>query len=94
MFFFSDPLMGILAVVNLLALMMLFPTAKRLLDDFEPSSRRELMSRFWMSKFSDLDIVRPGPEKPPIGFQTGTDERFCSEVRRYILIQLVSEYVV
>ena len=34
MFFFSDPMMGILAVVNLLALMMLFPTAKRMLDDF------------------------------------------------------------
>ena len=33
-FFFSDPMMGILAVVNLLALMMLFPIAKRLMSDF------------------------------------------------------------
>ncbi len=33
-FFFSDPMMGILALVNLLAIMMLFPTAMRLLRDF------------------------------------------------------------
>ncbi|MGG7565761.1 alanine/glycine:cation symporter family protein [Rhodovulum sp. DZ06] len=33
-FSFSDPMMGILAVVNLLALMMLFPTALRVIDDF------------------------------------------------------------
>jgi AGCS family alanine or glycine:cation symporter len=33
-FFFSDPMMGFLAVVNLLALTMLFPIAKRLLNDF------------------------------------------------------------
>ena len=33
-FFFSDPMMGILAVVNLLALTMLFPIAKRLILDF------------------------------------------------------------
>lgn len=33
-FFFSDPMMGILAIVNLLALVMLFPIAKRLIIDF------------------------------------------------------------
>ena len=33
-FFFADPLMGVLALANLLALIMLFPRAKRLLDDF------------------------------------------------------------
>ena len=33
-FFFSDPLMGILALVNLLAIMMLFPVALRILRDF------------------------------------------------------------
>lgn len=33
-FFFSDPMMGILALVNLLVIMMLFPVAMRLLRDF------------------------------------------------------------
>lgn len=33
-FSFSDPLMGVLAVVNLLALMMMFPIALRLINDF------------------------------------------------------------
>ncbi len=33
-FFFSDPMMGILAVVNLLALLMLFLIAKRMIVDF------------------------------------------------------------
>ena len=37
-FFFSDPMMGILAVVNLLALMMMFPIAKRLRDSIRTSS--------------------------------------------------------
>ncbi len=59
MFFFSDPLMGILAVVNLLVLMMLFPTAKRLLDDFKAQLKagvdRPVLDP---AKFSDLDIDR------------------------------------
>lgn len=33
-FFFSDPLMGVLAVVNLLAILMLFPVALRLVGDY------------------------------------------------------------
>jgi len=33
-FFFSDPMMGILALVNLLAILMLFPIAMRILRDF------------------------------------------------------------
>lgn len=33
-FFFSDPLMGVLAVVNLVVIMMLLPTALRILKDF------------------------------------------------------------
>jgi AGCS family alanine or glycine:cation symporter len=37
-FFFSDPMMGILAVVNLLAIMMLLPTCLRILRDY----RRQL----------------------------------------------------
>lgn len=58
-FFFSDPLMGVLAVVNLLALMMLFPTAKRILDDFK-SQLREGVARPVLDpdKFTDLDIDR------------------------------------
>ncbi|WP_297844604.1 alanine/glycine:cation symporter family protein [uncultured Roseibium sp.] len=58
-FFFSDPLMGVLAVVNLLALMMLFPTAKRILDDFK-SQLREGVARPVLNpdNFADLDIDR------------------------------------
>ncbi|GAB2186602.1 alanine/glycine:cation symporter family protein [Roseibium sp. LAB1] len=58
-FFFSDPLMGVLAVVNLLALMMLFPTAKRILDDFK-RQLREGVARPVLDpdKFTDLDIDR------------------------------------
>jgi AGCS family alanine or glycine:cation symporter len=37
-FFFSDPMMGVLAIVNLLALAMLFPVAMRLIADY----RRQL----------------------------------------------------
>lgn len=58
-FFFSDPLMGVLAVVNLLALMMLFPTAKRILDDFKEQVNagvdRPVLNP---DKFADLDIDR------------------------------------
>ncbi|MEC9469271.1 MAG: alanine:cation symporter family protein, partial [Pseudomonadota bacterium] len=58
-FFFSDPLMGVLAVVNLLDLMMQFPTAKRILDDFK-SQLREGVARPVLNpdNFSDLDIDR------------------------------------
>ncbi|MEM9550882.1 MAG: alanine/glycine:cation symporter family protein [Pseudomonadota bacterium] len=55
-FSFSDPMMGILAVVNLLALMMLFPVALRIINDF-----REQLSQgvdkpvFDPRKFADLD---------------------------------------
>lgn len=55
-FNFSDPMMGILAVVNLLALMMLFPIALRLITDF----RRQLAEGvarpvFDPAGFPDLD---------------------------------------
>ena len=33
-FFFADPMMGLLAVVNLVVIMMLFPVAMRVVDDF------------------------------------------------------------
>lgn len=56
-FFFSDPLMGVLALVNLLALLMMFPTATRLLKDY----RNQLKAGkehpiFDSAKFSDLNI--------------------------------------
>ena len=38
-FFFSDPMMGILALVNLVALTMLFPIGMRLLDDYRAQLR-------------------------------------------------------
>ena len=58
-FFFSDPMMGILAVVNLLALMMLFPIAKRLMVDFAAQLKsgveRPVLDP---EQYSDLDIDR------------------------------------
>ncbi len=58
-FFFSDPMMGILAVVNLLALTMLFPIAKRLIADFaeqlDAGIKRPVLNP---DKFADLDINR------------------------------------
>ena len=38
-FFFSDPMMGVLALVNLIALAMLFPTGLRLLNDYRAQLR-------------------------------------------------------
>ncbi|MBT4889387.1 MAG: alanine:cation symporter family protein [Rhodospirillales bacterium] len=58
-FFFSDPMMGILAVVNLVALTMLFPIAKRLIVDFSDQLKagvdRPVLDP---DKFADLDINR------------------------------------
>jgi AGCS family alanine or glycine:cation symporter len=56
-FFFSDPMMGILAIVNLLALLMLFPIAKRLIVDFAEQLKagidRPVLDP---DKYSDLEI--------------------------------------
>ncbi|WED24515.1 alanine:cation symporter family protein [Vibrio sp. JC009] len=58
-FFFSDPMMGILAVVNLLALIMLFPTATRILKDYrEQLAQGAEHPTFDPDKFADLDIDR------------------------------------
>ena len=58
-FFFSDPMMGILAIVNLLALAMLFPTAKRLLTDYSDQIKAgNDRPEFDPDKFADLDIDR------------------------------------
>ena len=56
-FFFSDPLMGVLALVNLLALLMMFPTATRLLKDYRDQLKEgKEHPVFDPDKFSDLDI--------------------------------------
>jgi alanine or glycine:cation symporter, AGCS family len=58
-FFFSDPMMGILAIVNLLALTMLFPIAKRLILDFGAQLKagidRPVLNP---DDYADLDINR------------------------------------
>jgi len=58
-FFFSDPMMGILAIVNLVALTMLFPIAKRLIVDFSEQLKagidRPVLDP---DKYADLDIDR------------------------------------
>ncbi len=56
-FFFSDPMMGILALVNLLAIVMLFPVAMRVLHDFNDQLKQGVEHPvFEPAKFSDLDI--------------------------------------
>ncbi|MEM7630968.1 MAG: alanine/glycine:cation symporter family protein [Pseudomonadota bacterium] len=55
-FSFSDPMMGILAVVNLLALMMLFPVAMRIIKDFRDQVAQGIDKPvFDPAKFQDLD---------------------------------------
>ena len=55
-FNFSDPMMGILAVVNLLALAMLFPVALRILNDFRAQLKAGVRRPvFDPAKFPDLD---------------------------------------
>jgi AGCS family alanine or glycine:cation symporter len=65
-FFFSDPLMGLLALVNLMAVLMLFPVALRVLNDYRDQLRAGIVRpAFDAAKFPDLDIDRtawkPGP---------------------------------
>lgn len=56
-FFFSDPMMGILAVVNLLAVLMLFPVGMRVLKDFtDQLTEGTDPPVFDPEKFADLDI--------------------------------------
>ncbi len=58
-FFFSDPMMGVLAVVNLLALTMLFPTGLRLLNDYRAQLKSGVEHPvFDVDQWSDLDIDR------------------------------------
>ncbi|SOH93056.1 alanine or glycine:cation symporter, AGCS family [Monaibacterium marinum] len=64
-FFFSDPMMGILALVNLLAIMMLFPVAMRLLRDFRAQLKagveRPVLDP---DAYADLDIDREAWNHP------------------------------
>lgn len=58
-FFFSDPMMGILALVNLLAILMLFPVAMRAIADFRAQLKAGVARPiFDPAKFPDLDIDR------------------------------------
>ncbi|MEM9105614.1 MAG: alanine/glycine:cation symporter family protein [Pseudomonadota bacterium] len=58
-FFFSDPMMGILAVVNLVVIMMLLPTCLRILKDFRQQLKDGVERPvFNPDEFSDLDIDR------------------------------------
>ncbi|MFN3613764.1 MAG: alanine/glycine:cation symporter family protein [Rubrimonas sp.] len=56
-FFFSDPMMGILALVNLMAILMLLPVALRALQDFrqqlDAGVERPVLT---LEKFKDLDL--------------------------------------
>ncbi len=56
-FFFSDPMMGILALVNLLAIAMLFPVGLRILNDYRNQLKQGIEHpHFEPEKFPDLDI--------------------------------------
>ncbi|MGB0660258.1 MAG: alanine/glycine:cation symporter family protein [Mangrovicoccus sp.] len=55
-FFFSDPMMGILAIVNLLALTMLFPIGLRILNDYRDQLKDGKSPVFDPAKFPDLDL--------------------------------------
>ncbi len=56
-FFFSDPMMGILALVNLVAIAMLFPVALRVLNDYRGQlAEGKEHPVFDPEKFPDLDV--------------------------------------
>lgn len=56
-FFFSDPMMGVLALVNLLVIMMLFPIARRILQDFRKQLKAGIERPVLkIEDFTDLDL--------------------------------------
>ncbi len=56
-FFFSDPMMGILALVNLLAIIMLFPVGMRILNDYRDQLSKGVENPVFETKnFPDLDL--------------------------------------
>lgn len=58
-FFFSDPMMGVLALVNLVAIVMLFPTCMRVVNDFRAQLKAGVARPvFDPANFPDLDLDR------------------------------------
>lgn len=58
-FFFSDPMMGLLALVNLIAIIMLFPVAMRVIDDYRTQLKAGVARPVLdPARFPDLDIDR------------------------------------
>ena len=58
-FFFSDPMMGILALVNLIAITMLFPVGLRVLNDYRKQLKAGVEHPlFEAERFADLDLDR------------------------------------
>ncbi|MDM7933646.1 alanine/glycine:cation symporter family protein [Tabrizicola sp.] len=58
-FFFSDPMMGVLALVNLVAILMLFPTCMRVVNDFRMQLKAGVdRPIFDPASFPDLDLDR------------------------------------
>lgn len=58
-FFFSDPMMGILALVDLIVIMMLLPTCLRVLTDFRKQLKEGIERPvFNPDDFADLDLDR------------------------------------
>jgi AGCS family alanine or glycine:cation symporter len=58
-FFFSDPMMGLLALVNLIAIIMLFPVAMRVIDDYRAQLKAGVARPVLdPARFPDLDLDR------------------------------------
>ena len=57
-FGFADLTMGLLALVNLFALVLLFPIGKRLMEDFDAQLRAKGPVVFDIDQYADLDIDR------------------------------------
>ena len=56
-FFFSDPMMGLLAIINLVVIMMLLPTCLRVLSDYRKQLKAGIdQPVFNADEFKDLDI--------------------------------------
>jgi len=71
-FFFSDPLMGLLAMVNLLAVAMLFPVAMRVLRDYEAKAADGTRHPvFDPSQFADLALDKAAWDAGERAVRTG-----------------------
>ncbi len=55
-FGFADAAMGLLALVNLFALVLLFPIGLRVMRDFDAQRKRGLKPVFDPQDYADLDI--------------------------------------